>query len=219
MSIRIVVADDHALFRSGLRALLEREDDFEIVGEAANGPDTVKAAAQHEPDILILDLSMPGGMAGAQVAEAVLEHQPELGVVILTMHEDEYYLKQLLRIGAQAFLLKKSDAEEMVQAIRAVSRGSVYVDPSLTHLLVPSFVGKAVKKQKRPGMLGLLTKREVEVCGELALGHTNVEVGEKLFISERTVETHRTNIMNKLELKNRAELVRFAIENGLLNLG
>ncbi len=219
MSIRIVVADDHALFRSGLRALLEREDDFEIVGEAASGPDTVKAVAQHEPDILILDLSMPGGMAGAQVAEAVLEHQPELGVVILTMHEDEYYLKQLLRIGAQAFLLKKSDAEEMVQAIRAVSRGSVYVDPSLTHLLVPSFVGKTAKKQKRPGMLGLLTKREVEVCGELALGHTNVEVGEKLFISERTVETHRTNIMNKLELKNRAELVRFAIENGLLNLG
>ncbi len=219
MTIRIVVADDHALFRSGLRALLERESDFEIVGEAASGPETVKAVAQHEPDILILDLSMPGGMAGAQVAEAVLEHQPELGVVVLTMHEDEYYLKQLLRIGAQAFLLKKSDAEEMVQAIRAVSRGSVYVDPSLTHLLVPSFVGKPAKKQKRPGMLGLLTKREVEVCGELALGHTNVEVGEKLFISERTVETHRTNIMNKLELKNRAELVRFAIENGLLNLG
>jgi two-component system response regulator NreC len=154
MSIRIVVADDHALFRSGLKALLERETDFEIVGEAASGPETVKVTAEHEPDILILDLSMPGGMAGAQVAEAVLAHQPDLGLVILTMHEDEYYLKQLLRIGAQAFLLKKSDAEEMVQAIRAVSRGSVYVDPSLTHLLVPSFVGKAAaKKQKRPGML------------------------------------------------------------------
>ena len=219
MSIRILVADDHALFRSGLKALLEQESDFEIVGEAASGPETVKAVAEHDPDILILDLSMPGGMSGAQVAEAVLQQQPELGVVILTMHEDEYYLKQLLRIGAQAFLLKKSDSEEMVQAIRAVSRGNVYVDPSLTHLLVPSFVGKATaKKQRRSGMLGLLTKREVEVCRELALGHTNVEVGEKLFISERTVETHRTNIMNKLELRNRAELVRFAIENGLLNL-
>ncbi len=218
MSIRILLADDHALFRSGLKALLAQEPDFEILGEAATGPETVKMVEEHEADVLILDLSMPGGMAGAQVAEQVLQRRPDMGVIILTMHEDEYYLKQLLRIGAKAFLLKKSDSEEMVQAIRAVSRGNVYVDPSLTHLLVPSFVGGATPKKKRPGMLGLLTKREVEVCRELALGHTNVEVGERLFISERTVETHRTNIMNKLELKNRAELVRFAIEHGLLNL-
>lgn len=217
--IRILIADDHTLFRSGLKALLEKERDFEVVGEASSGPETVERVRELQPELLILDLTMPGGLSGGQIAEAVLEEIPNLGVVVLTMHEDEYYLKQLLRIGAKAFLLKKSNSEEMLQAIRAVSRGDLYVDPTLTRHLVPSFVGKpAAKKQKKPGMVGLLTKRELEVCRELALGHTNAEVGEKLFISERTVETHRTNIMNKLELKNRAELVRFAIENGLLNL-
>jgi DNA-binding NarL/FixJ family response regulator len=219
MTIRILIADDHAMFRSGLKALLEKEPDFEVVAEASTGPEAVEKVKTIDLDLLILDLSMPGGLSGGQIAEAVIQERPELGVVVLTMHEDEYYLKQLLRIGAKAFLLKKSNSEEMLQAIRSVSRGDLYVDPTLTRHLVPSFVGKpAAKPQKRPGMIGLLTKREIEVCRELALGHTNSEVGEKLFISERTVETHRTNIMNKLELRNRAELVRFAIENGLLNL-
>lgn len=220
MTTRILIADDHTLFRSGLRALLEKESDFEIVGEASSGPETIRQAKEKDPDILILDLTMPGGLSGAQVAETVLGELPELGVMVLTMHEDEYYLKQLLRIGARAFLLKKSSSDEMLQAVRSVAKGDVYVDPSLTRHLLPSFVGKAVpaSRQKKTGLLGLLTKRELEVCRELALGHTNAEVGEKLFISERTVETHRTNIMSKLELRNRAELVRFAIENGLMNL-
>lgn len=220
MTTRILIADDHTLFRSGLRALLEKEQDFEIVGEAASGPETIQQVKEKDPDILILDLTMPGGLSGAQVAETVLGDFPDLGLMVLTMHEDEYYLKQLLRIGARAFLLKKSSSDEMLQAIRSVAKGDMYVDPSLTRHLLPSFVGKPVPsaKQKKSGLLGQLTKRELEVCRELALGHTNAEVGEKLFISERTVETHRTNIMNKLELRNRAELVRFAIENGLLNL-
>lgn len=219
MTIRILIADDHALFRSGLKALLEKEPDFEIVGEAASGPETLRQVKELDPDLLVLDLTMPGGLSGAQIAESVLADYPDIGLMVLTMHEDEYYLKQLLRLGARAFLLKKSSSDEMLQAIRSVAKGDVYVDPSLTRHLVPSFVGKpAPKKQRKSGLLGLLTKRELEVCRELALGHTNAEVGEKLFISERTVETHRTNIMSKLELRNRAELVRFAIENGLLNL-
>jgi DNA-binding NarL/FixJ family response regulator len=216
MSTRIVIADDHTMFRSGLRALLEKEPDLLVVGEAASGAETVTRVAELHPELLIMDLSMPGGVSGAQTAEAVLAECPGLGLLVLTMHEDEYYMREMLRIGARAFLLKKSSSEELIQAVRAVARGDLFIDPALTRHLVPAFVGRREKPQPRKGRLDLLTKREQEVCYLLALGYTNSEVGEKLFISERTVETHRNNIMAKLELGNRAELVRFAIDNGLL---
>ena len=218
MPIRILIADDHTLFRAGLRALLEHETDFEVVGEAANGHETLSQLEKTSPEVLIMDLSMPGGMSGAQTGEGALKGRPDLALIVLTMHEDPYYLREMLRIGAKAFLLKKSSSQELIQAVHAVMRGDVFVDPALTGHLVPSFVGKREVRKKDEGRIGLLTKREKEVCHLLALGHTNSEVGKKLFISERTVETHRTNIMAKLELRNRAELVRFAIDNGLLSV-
>jgi DNA-binding NarL/FixJ family response regulator len=214
--IRILIADDHAVFRSGLRALLEKEEDFQIVGETGTGIDTIRAVESTALDVLILDINMPG-LPGPRVAEAVLEKKPKLAIVILTMHEDEYYVQELFRIGARAFVLKKATATDLVQAIRAVYRGEQYIDPSLTARVISSYVGRPAKEAK-PGRLEILTPREQEVCSLLAYGYTNAEIGQRLFISERTVETHRTNIMAKLNLKSRVELVRFAIDNGLLKL-
>jgi len=216
MPIRILIADDHAIFRSGLRALLEKEDDLEVVGETGTGHDTIRAATDREVDILLLDISMPG-LPGPRVAETVLQERPKLSIVVLTMHEDDYYLQELFKIGARAFVLKKSTGTDLLRAIRAAYGGEHYIDPALAGHVISPYVG-GPRKGKERGRLGLLTSREQEVCGLLAFGHTNVEVAEKLFISERTVETHRANIMAKLGLKSRAELVRFAMDNGLVKL-
>jgi len=213
MPIGILIADDHAIFRSGLRALLEKEGDLEVVAETGTGFDTLKAATDRKVDVLVLDISMPG-LPGPRVAEAVLQQRPELPIVVLTMHEDEYYLQELFKIGARAFVLKKSTGTELLQAIRAAHRGHHYIDPALADHVICPYVGRAPKK--KAGRLDSLTLREQEVCRLLACGHTNAEVADKLCISERTVETHRANIMAKLGLKTRAELVRFAMDNGLL---
>jgi two-component system, NarL family, response regulator NreC len=217
MPTRILIADDHAVFRSGLRALLEKEPDLQVVGETGNGFDTIRAVAENEIDVLLLDLAMPG-LPGAKVAEAVLKDKPHLIIVVLTMHEDEYYLQELFRLGVRAYVLKKSTGTDVVQAIRAARKGNEYIDPALAGVVISSFVGRQPKKQKT-GRLDLLTPREQEVLTLLAYGHTNAEIAEKLSISGRTVETHRTNIMSKLEFRSRAELVRFAIDNGILKLG
>jgi len=214
MRIRIFIADDHPVFRSGLRALLEKEADFEVVGEAGSGTDTVHALDKGGVDILILDINMPG-MPGPRVAETVLKKRPRLGIVVLTMHDDEYYLQELFRIGVRAFVLKKATATDLVQAIRTVYRGEQFIDSSLTSRVISSYVGRPDAKGVR---LESLSPREQEVCSLLAYGYTNAEIAQRLFISERTVETHRNNILGKLNLKSRVELVRFAIDNGLLRL-
>lgn len=216
MPIRILIADDHAVFRSGLRALLEKEADFKVAGETGNGIDTIHAVDKQPLDVLILDLNMPG-LPGPRVAESVLQKKPKLAIVVLTMHEDEYYLQEMFRIGARAFVLKKATATDLVQAIRAAYRGEQYIDPSLTGRVISSYVGRPAKERKG-GRLEILTPREREVCALLAYGYTNAEIAQRLFISERTVESHRNNIMSKLNLKSRVELVRFAIDNGLLKL-
>jgi DNA-binding NarL/FixJ family response regulator len=213
MRIRILIADDHAVFRSGLHALLEHESDFEVVRETGSGFDTLKALDEIEVDVLLLDISMPG-MSGQAIAREVMRKRSSVAIVVLTMHEDEYYLQELLRLGARAYVLKKSTGTELVQAIRYAYRGDTYIDPAMAGLIVNPYVGKPTKRELQP--LGSLTPREQEICALLAYGYTNTEVAEKLHISDRTVETHRTNIMSKLDLKSRAELVRFAIDNGLL---
>lgn len=216
MSIRILIADDHAVFRSGLKALLEQEQDLEVIGETGNGYETIRAVEESEVDVLILDITMPG-LTGPKVAESVLKKKPSLVIVVLTMHEDKYYLQELFRLGVRAYVLKKSTGTDVVQAIRAAVNGDEYIDPALTNVVISSFVGRQPKNRKA-GRLDLATQREKEVLTLLALGHTNGEIAGKLCISERTVESHRNNIMSKLELKSRAELVRFAIDNGLLKL-
>ncbi len=215
MPIRTVIADDHAIFRSGLKALLEKTGDIDVIAEAENGFDAIKAISSHQPDLLLLDLAMPG-LPGAKVAETVTQDHPRVGIVVLTMHEDCYYLRELFRLGVRAFVLKKSSRANLLQAIRSAYSGERYVDPSLAGDFVSSCTGRGPRSDG--GRLGLLTTREQEVCTLLAYGHTNAEIAEKLCISGRTVETHRSSIMGKLELKTRAELVRFALDNGLLHL-
>ena len=215
MPLRIIVADDHALFRHGLRAVLQQQPDIVVVAEAADGHETLRRVADTEADVLLLDLRMPGGISGARTAEEALRLRPHLAIVVLTMHEDEYYLREMLAIGVQAYVLKKSHPEALLEAIRAAARGEQFVDPALMGHLVTTFVGR---RQRRPrkARLELLTPRERQVAALVALGYTNAEIGRKLAISEKTVETHRRNVMTRLELRNRAELVRFAIDNGLV---
>jgi len=215
MSIKIMLADDHAVFRSGLRALLEKEKGFQVVAEAGDGNETVKRACKEDIDVLILDINMPG-MTGPMIAEEVLKKKPRLAIVVLTMHDEEYYLQELFKIGVRGFVLKKSTGTDLLQAIHAVGRGEQYIDPALTKCVLSRYIGS--KEGETPGQSrkDLLTQREKQVCQMLAYGHTNSEIAEKLFISERTVETHRSNIYAKLGLKNRVELVRFAIDNGLM---
>lgn len=211
-----MIADDHAVFRSGLKALLEKEADIEVVAETGDGFATINAAREQNLDVLLLDINMPG-LPGPKIAEAILQERPGLPIVVLTMHEDEYYLQELFKIGVRAFVLKKSTGTDLLQAIRAACRGEQYIDSALAGNVISSYVGRPRTKQK--GRVDVLTAREKEVCTLLAYGHTNGEIAEKLFISERTVESHRNHVMHKLDLKSRAQLVRFAIDNGLLKLG
>ena len=216
MPIRILIADDHAVFRSGLKVLLENDPDFKVVGEAGNGFDTIRMTAETELDVLLLDVSMPG-LAGAKVAEEVLKLKPNLAIVVLTMHEDEYYLQEFFRLGVRAYVLKKSTGTDVAQAVRAAQKGEQYIDPALANLVISSYVGRKPRKPKTQ-RLNVLTPRELEVLTLLAYGHTNAEIADRLHISERTVETHRNNIMTKMEFESRAQLVRFAIDNGMLKL-
>ena len=216
MPIRLMIADDHAVFRGGLRALLEAEPDLSVVAEAGDGFEAVKLAIAEDIDVLLLDITMPG-LTGPRVAESVLAEKPHLAIVVLTMHEDEYYLQELFKIGVRGFVLKKSTGDELIQAVRAAYRGEQYVDPSLGGRALSAVLG-APQRPPKQSRADLLTAREREVCTLLAYGYTNHEIGEQLSISERTVEGHRANIMSKLELGSRAELVRFAIDNGLLSI-
>jgi len=216
MAIRILIADDHAVFRSGIRELLDKEVDFSVVAEAGAFPEVIPQVVAASVDVLILDLTMPGPGTAQQTVEAVRAACPETRVVVLTMHEDDYYLRQMFRVGALAFVLKKSDASHLIAAIRAAHRGTRYVDPAMGGHLVESLI--APPASGSAGRRVPLTPRENEVCCLLALGHTNGEIAAKLSVSERTVEAHRSSIMSKLQLKTRAELVRFAMESGLMKL-
>jgi len=216
MPIRVLLADDHAIFRSGLRALLEKERDIEIVGETGDGLETIRAVERLCPDVLLLDLGMPG-VGGTKVAETIASEKKRVRILVLTMHEDEYYVRELFKAGVRGYLLKRSSGEELVKAIRKVHAGGRYVDPALAGNVISSLLGTK-ETPEEGGKLARLTKREREVCKLLAYGHTNAEIAERLCVSVRTVESHRASIMTKLELGSRAELVRFAIDSGLLKL-
>jgi DNA-binding NarL/FixJ family response regulator len=215
MPIRIMIADDHAVFRNGLRALLEGEPDLEVVAESGSGAETLRVLSENEVEVLVLDLSMPGA-SGSALARAALQRRPRTAIVILTMHEDAYYVEELLKVGVQGYVLKRSTGKELLDAIRSAHAGRRYIDPVIAADVIAPHIG--LPSARNAGPLGLLTPREREVCTLLAYGHTNAEVGQKLSISERTVESHRTRIMTKLNRKTRVDLVRFAIDSGLIRL-
>ncbi len=212
--IRILIADDHALVRSGLRALLSAHSDLEVVGEAEDGTVVEESCRRLAPDVVLLDLTMPG-LGGIAVIGDARRAAPRTKVLVLTMHEDEAYARQAARAGAAGYVLKKALATELVKAIRTVYRGSRYVDPVLEAAFFDPDP-RLPDAGPRTGGADSISPREREVVSLVALGNTNAEIAAHLHISVKTVETHRARILEKLGLRSRADLVRFAIDHGLM---
>ena len=215
MEIRILLADDHVVLRSGLRLLLDAQPDFKVVGEASDGREALKLAADLKPDLILLDLTMPG-LSGMEALPALRKAAPSVHILILTMHDDEGYLKQALRNGASGYVLKKAADSELIAAVRAVLRGEVYVHPSMTKALLEDLLPPA-SAAAPVDPWEALTEREQEVLTLVALGHTSAEIASRLSLSPKTVETYRARGMEKLGLRSRAALVQFALAHSLLS--
>jgi two-component system response regulator NreC len=211
--IRILLVDDHAVLRAGLRALLDAEPDLEVVGEAATGEEGVAAAERLHPDVVVMDLSMPG-IGGLEATRRIAAGGGATRVLVLSMHGEEEHLLPVLEAGGSGYVHKRSADEELIKAIRTVARGDVFLYPNAAKLLLQGFRGKNVRDPDDP--LRRLTEREQEVLGYTAEGFSSAEIGKKLFISPKTVDTYRSRIMEKLGLHHRSELVRFALQQGLL---
>jgi len=213
--LRILLADDHTVMRSGLRALLERQDNFEIVGEAENGRDAVSLSAHLQPNVVIMDVGMPL-LNGIEATKALLKQSPSTGVVILSMHSDEAYVMRSLQAGARAYLLKDSAAADLLSAIDAVSRGKSFFSAAISRLLAEDYV-RVLRQRGAVDSYELLTMREREILQLLAEGKTNKEVAAELNISPYTVETHRGHILEKLGLHTPAELILYAVRKGIIH--
>jgi len=209
---RVLITDDHAIVRTGLRTLLTADPSMELVGEASGGHEAIQLVEQTQPDVLLLDLSMPD-LDGIEVTRAVKSSFPQLRVLILTIHEDQGLLREAIRAGASGYILKRAAESELISAIHVLMRGDMYVDPAmmrdlLSETVPPSGGADAVVEQ--------LTPRELEVLKYIVQGYTNRQIGEELSISVRTVEGHRANLSGKLGLHSRVDLVRYAREHGLI---
>ena len=211
MAIRVLLVDDHAVVRSGLRRILTSEPDIEVVGEAENAERAVFEAIACTPDVVVMDMLMPG-KSGIEAMPAVLQAVPAAKVLVLSMQDDPRYVREAFESGASGYVLKEAADTEVVDALRAVARGEQYVHPTLGAKLVA-----AEAAERRRAAADPLSDREREVLRMLALGHTNQEIAATLYISVRTAETHRAHIMQKLGLASRADLVRHALDNGLID--
>lgn len=212
MAIRILIADDHGLIRAGLRALLSTEPDFEIVGEAVDGLETLQLVSELRPDLVLLDVSMPDP-DGIEITRQLNKILPDTRVLILTIHEDEGLLREAIRAGASGYIVKRAVETELIDAIHAIWRGDLYVHPSMTRALLKDLPFPSASDKTQPEQL---TPREREILLFLVDGYTNRQIAEALGIAVRTVESHRANLMGKLGLHNRVELVRYARKLGLL---
>jgi len=210
MPIRLLIVDDHQLVRSGLRRLLETEEDFEVEDEGGTAYDAVRLARLHKPDVILLDVVMPGGN-GLDAIPDILEASPGSNILALSMQDDPSYVRHAFAVGAKGYVLKEAADDELLAAIREVAKGGNYVDHQLGARLAVHDATAVAEKEADP-----LSEREREVLRLLALGYTNQEISKQLYISVRTAETHRARIMQKLRLTTRAELVRVAIDRGLL---
>lgn len=209
----IVLADDHHIVRQGLRALLVEQTDFKVVGEAGDGLEAVRLIDRLKPDVLVLDLMM-GGMNGLEVARQVTKLSPKTRIVVLSMYGDESYVAEALRVGAKGYILKESSSDELVRAVREVCVGKRYLGPPISEMVIDSYMKKTESTRFDP--YDTLTTREREVLHLAAQGATNSEIAEKLFISRRTVEIHRASMMRKLNLQTQTDLIRYAIQRGIL---
>jgi two-component system, NarL family, response regulator NreC len=208
--IQVVLVDDHAVVRSGLRLLLDAQEDIEVVGEAGNAKDAVFRTRALKPHVILLDVVMPG-QSGIDVLPTLLEESPETRVLVLSMQDDPNYVREAFAAGASGYVLKEAADEEVVSAVREIAGGGRYVHPALGARMVAADAEERAAAEADP-----LSEREREVLRLLALGHTNQEISELLYISVRTAESHRAHIMQKLSLSTRAELVRYALSQGLL---
>ena len=215
--IRVLLADDHAVLRSGLKALLATQPDLDPVGDTGDGSQAARLAESLRPDVLLLDVTMPGNEHFAAL-RAVRECAPHVRVLLLTMHEDEAVLREALRLGASGYVLKKAAEAELLTAIRAVARGEAYVDPGLTRAMIEGYLGAETGRRTETTSTDGLTAREIEVLTLTAEGYTNKEIAAKLSISVKTVETHKAHIAEKLGMKSRVEWLRYARQKGLLGL-
>ncbi len=206
--LRVLIADDHGIVRSGLRLLLERQPDMEVVEEAEDGVDALEKVIAVEPDVAILDVAMPR-MTGIQATHEIKRQVPATNVVMLSMHDDERYLFEALRAGASGYVLKRAADHDLVDAVRATARGEPFLNPAAQQRLIQDFLERDDEPTE-------LTPREAEIVKLIAEAHTNKEIAEILHLAEKTVESHRANVLQKLGMRDRVELVRYAIRRGLV---
>ncbi len=212
--IRLMLVDDHEVVRTGLRMLLENQVDMEIVGEASTGKQAVVMAQELLPQVVVMDITLPD-ISGIEVTRQLKQLFPDMAIVALTIHEDEQYFFEMLKAGASGYVPKRAAPEDLITAIQAAYAGEVYIYPSLAKSLVSDFLGRAEEGSIKSAM-GDLTEREQEVLRLLAEGYTNDEIADQLVISRHTVARHRENLMRKLKLHSRSELVKYAIRRGLI---
>jgi two-component system, NarL family, response regulator NreC len=217
MSIKIMLVDDHEIVRAGLRLLIQAQGDMEIVGEAENGQQAIELCHKASPDVVVMDITLPGP-SGLEVTRQIKQQYPDINVLALTIHEGEQYFFEMLNAGASGYVPKRAAPTDLVAAIRAVYSGEVYLHPSVAKTLVNDYIQRVQMGWERASYDGL-TEREQQVLKMIAEGLMNKEIAERLSISVRTVERHRENIMSKLNLHTRAELVRYAVDKGLIEMG
>ncbi len=211
--IRVLIADDHAVVRLGVRMLLENENDIDIVGEAESASEAVNQAARLKPDVILMDIGLPD-MSGIEATREIRRISPQTAVLALTIHEDEAYFFKMLEAGASGYVPKRAAPQELLIAIRSAARGDVYIYPSMAKLLVNDYLKS--QSDEQPSMVNGLTSREQEVLALIAEGYTNSQIAQALSISPKTVDRHRENIMSKLNLHSRVELVKYAIRKGII---
>ena len=220
MKTRIAIIDDHQLFREGMKRILEFEENFEVVAEGADGSEALSIVEEHRPDIVIMDINMPN-INGVEATKQLIETYPDTKVVVLSIHDDENYVMRALQTGATGYLLKEMDADTLIEAVKIVAEGGSYLHPKVTHNLIREYrrlaSGKEENKERKQEVrwpLHLLTRRECEVLQLLADGKSNRGIGEALYISEKTVKNHVSNILQKLNVNDRTQAVVVAIKNG-----
>lgn len=214
--IRVFLADDHKVFREGIRLLLEKRLDMEVIGEADDGRETVTKVSQLMPDVVLMDITMPG-LNGLEATRQIKQKYPSIKVLMLTMHETDQYLSGMLEVGACGYLVKTVTSQELASAIRAVHQGDVYLYPSIARMLVEDFLRRGKSGEERASYNGL-TPREREILRYIAEDKQNREIAQLLYISVRTVQAHRANLMEKLGAHDRTQLVKYAIRKGIISL-
>jgi RNA polymerase sigma factor (sigma-70 family) len=214
--IRVLLADDHTILREGIRMLLNAQEDIQVVAEAVDGREAVEKVREHKPDVILIDIAMPN-LNGLEATRQIRRDNPNARVLVLTMYESDEYVTQMLEAGAAGYVLKKVAGSELVYAIRSVYGGEAFLYPSITKRLVEDYLRRVESGQERATFDGL-TEREREVLQLVAEGHTNKEIAERLNLSVRTVQNHRAHIMEKLGMHDRGELIKYAIQKGIIEL-